>query len=488
MFRSTTYFLFTILVTLSIRSVPLCAQSLSLPSTPKALEDTFWGLCIQDASTAETLVDIRSHHLFTPASTAKVYSTATLYALSQPIDRIPTYVCATGPVRNGTLTSDLYLVGKGDPSLGSRYLYGQDKDAFFKQVLESLRQRGIKAIDGSIIALSPVSDFQGQNPRWLLYDMGNHYGAGAYDLNVFDNSFEIRFTDSGRHYTVFPPMPDVSIADRYERSARMYGDSLYLSPGLPLQAHTTIDLTGVYPSTRKTLTIRGSIPNPPLQLAHYLLSFLRRGGIIVKGKADFVDHLPTTAHRDTLCTYLSPTLRELIRTTNVYSHNLYAEAIMRLIGRDRTPLSGHNALQTSLEAARAYWASRGLDTEQEEFCDGCGLSVENKVSPHFMATLLGKMYRDTRTRDYASLLPLAGREGTLSYFLKDTPLEGKARLKSGTIRNVVAYAGYVYLGDKVYTVAIYVNNYYGRASDIRKAMESLLLEAFSLAPSAKEAA
>lgn len=69
-------------------------------------------------------------------------------------------------------------------------------------------------------------------------------------------------------------------------------------------------------------------------------------------------------------------------------------------------------------------------------------------------------------------------EGTLVQFLKGTPLQGKARLKSGTLRNVVCYAGYVEVGGKTYTVALMVNNFYGKASTVRKAMEEVLLEAF----------
>jgi len=40
-------------------------------------------------------------------------------------------------------------------------------------------------------------------------------------------------------------------------------------------------------------------------------------------------------------------------------------------------------------------------------------------------------------------LPVAGVDGTLRRRLKGTPAEGWARLKTGTLRNVTALAGYV---------------------------------------------
>lgn len=454
------------------------AQELQTPSEPEALRKSFWGLCVQDASNGETVVDIRSHHLFTPASTLKLYSCGTLYALRQGVDRIPTYLCTAGTVSQGVLDTDLYIIGRGDPSIGSRFLYGQDKEAFFKLVHEALHKKGIHTIKGDIVAYTPASDFQGQNPRWLFYDMGNHYGAGAYALNVFDNAFEVKFTNSGASYTTVPSLPDVTIENRYTCSKRRYSDSLYLSPGLPLQQQTTMVLSGLYPATRPTLTIRGALPNPPLQMSYYLKNFLQQKGIKVEGKSTFSSHLPAIATRDTLCTYLSPPLRELIRLTNTYSLNLFAESILLQLAQGEEPIGGHNATQTAIQVARKYWQSRGLQGDEAEVYDGCGLSLENKVSPYFMCTFLGKMFRKPETHDFPQLLPMAGRDGTLTIFLKKTPLEGRARLKSGSLHNVIGYAGYIRHGNKTYTVAFFVNNFYGKASGIRKAMEQVLLETF----------
>ncbi|MDO5036652.1 MAG: D-alanyl-D-alanine carboxypeptidase/D-alanyl-D-alanine-endopeptidase [Porphyromonas sp.] len=451
------------------------AQTLGTPRSDSALEETFWGLSVQDATTGEELVGVRSHHLMTPASTMKVVSTATALSMLSPSTRIPTEVLTDGQISGNTLKGNLWIIGHGDPSIGSRYLWGKDQEQFFKEVVSALRTKQISTIEGDIIAYIPESDFQGLNPHWPAYDMGNHYAAGAFALNVYDNSYSIHFTDFGQNFYTDPEVPDLKLTARYGFTRERSSDSLYVSP-FPL-ADTSYPITGVYPVNVPKLRIRASIPNPPLFFTQETMRVLEKGGISVSGAATTSWQEPSAP--STLHVYLSPTLYELARTTNIYSHNLFAESLLRLVGRDRTPLPGHNGTQTSIMALREYWAGRGLNMRELEMRDGSGLSPEDRVTPYFLAAILGKAYRGDPSHALMRTMPLAGKEGTLTIFLKNTPLEGKALLKSGSIRNVICYTGYVEHKGKVYTMALMVNNFYGRSSNVRKAMEQILLDVFN---------
>lgn len=450
------------------------AQALGTPRGDSALEETFWGLSVQDAETGEELVGVRSHHLMTPASTMKIVSTATALDMLSLETRIPTVISATGEISEGTLTGDLYIIGNGDPSIGSRYLWGKDENQFFKEVSQALKRQGIGAITGDIIAYTPESDFQAVNPHWPAYDMGNHYAAGAYSLNLYDNSYSIHFSQNGQRLTTEPIIPGLKLSMRYDRTKKRSRDSLYVAP-FPLP-DGSYAITGVYPANAPKLRIRAAIPNPPLFLAQQLQAFCESSGIQVGGSAKTSGDLPTDT--TALYTFFSPALSELAQVTNVYSHNLFAEGLLRLVGKGRKPLPGHNATQTSIMALSEYWSGRGMNLKELEMRDGSGLSPENRVSPHFLATLLGKSYRGDPSHALLKSMPLAGKEGTLTIFLKNTRLEGKARLKSGTIRNVICYTGYVKHRGKMYTMALMVNNYYGRASKVRDAMEEILLDIF----------
>lgn len=449
-------------------------QTIQEPAEPSGLARSFWSLSIQDADSGAELVAVRSHHLTTPASTMKLVSAATLWSQVGGGKRIPTEIYTDGLIEAGELRGNLYIVGHGDPSIGSRYFWNSDPDRFFKEVAKELKAQGIKGISGNLIALSPESDFQANNPRWLAYDMGNAYAPGVWSLNAYDNSYSIHFADYGKSYRVEPEVPQLKLHKAYDITASRSRDSLYISPFA--NPDGSYSITGAYPERVQKLRVRGAIPHPPLFVAHRLRSLLVSEGIAVEGEAKVVSSLP--AQSQLLYTFHSPHLRELISTTLVYSHNLFAEGLLRQLTFGKSGLPGHNATQTAIQEVYRYWQGRGMDTTELEMRDGSGLSPENRVSAYFLATMLGKVHRADPSGSFMRLLPRAGLDGTLTIFLKGTPLQGKAYLKSGTLRNVICYAGYVQLGGKTYTVALMVNNYYGKASTIRKAMEQLLLQSF----------
>lgn len=447
------------------------------PAEPEVLSRTFWSLCIQDGDTGEELVGVRSHHLMTPASTMKVVSTATLWSQQGGGRCITTEICTDGNVEQGVLRGNLYIVGHGDPSIGSRYFWNRDQDLFFKEVAKALKDKGIQSVTGDVIAVVSRADFQASNPRWHAYDMGNGYAPGHWSLNAYDNSFELRFSDYGKSFQTLPELPEsTSLTQMYAISTARRRDSLYISPFVTPDGRYPI--TGVYPGNVQKLRIRGAIPNPPLFVADRLRKILSQSGVKVAGVGKVGE--AEVERLEQLYAFRSPTLRELIKLTLVYSHNLFAEGMLKQLAEGKTPSPGHNQTQTAIQEVYRYWKSRGMDTKELEMFDGSGLSGENRVTTNFLATLLGKVYRADKSGSFRQLLPRAGRDGTLTIFLKRTPLEGKAYLKSGTIRNVICYAGYVLLDGKTYTVAFMVNNYYGRASAIRKGMEQVLLEAFGV--------
>lgn len=160
-------------------------------------------------------------------------------------------------------------------------------------------------------------------------------------------------------------------------------------------------------------------------------------------------------------------LHEVVRDTNVESLNLQAETLLRM-------LAPECPLDSDLLVVKDYWKQRGLDTEESLIMyDGCGLAPTDRVTPHFIIQLLADMQKD----DYFVLsLPEVGKEGTVRRFLLKTRLEGKGRLKTGTLKSTIAYAGYLTGSDsKRYAVSIFVNNYTCKAQVVRKGIEKVLL-------------
>lgn len=159
-------------------------------------------------------------------------------------------------------------------------------------------------------------------------------------------------------------------------------------------------------------------------------------------------------------------LRDVVRDTNVESLNNQAETILRL-------LHPECCLDTALITVSDYWKSQGLDTECLVMYDGCGLAPSDRLTSHFVIGLLSQMQYD---EDFVNSLPVAGKEGTVRRFFRETRLDGRARLKTGTTKSVVAYAGYIRGTDsKLYAVSIFVNSFAGKTQPMRKGIEKVLL-------------
>lgn len=66
----------------------------------------------------------------------------------------------------------------------------------------------------------------------------------------------------------------------------------------------------------------------------------------------------------------------------------------------------------------------------------------NRVSSKAIVGLLEKTFVSNIKDDFMSSLPLSGINGTVKKFLNNTRLQGKMRIKSGSMTGVRSYAGY----------------------------------------------
>lgn len=169
-----------------------------------------------------------------------------------------------------------------------------------------------------------------------------------------------------------------------------------------------------------------------------------------------------------LYTYYSKPLRQLSTITNHRSMNLYAEGIGRIVAHQ----SPRGSVLTK------HWQQRlGLGRNDIRLADGSGLSRDNALSPHALVMALGYLFGGVKPEDGTLIetLPRLGKEGTLRNLMPDTSIE--AYLKSGTMRQVSSYAGYVHYKGDWYAIA-YLSNGFPRASVSRGLFTALIEELF----------
>ena len=212
------------------------------------------------------------------------------------------------------------------------------------------------------------------------------------------------------------------------------------------------------------------IPSPPEYFVEQLLETMAAADFGVE-ENDY--DAQETLQPDTLTVYehTSSTLKEIMHSLMVRSDNLMAEGVFRA-------LAPYAVRDSAISIVKNYWNGKGIHMDNMRLIDGSGLARGNTISAYTIGKILTRMAKSPHAKDYVSLFPKAGREGTVKRFLAKTRLEGRMAIKSGTMKGVHCYAGYLLKGNALqptHTVVIMVNNFYCVRSQLRKAIENYLL-------------
>ena len=428
-------------------------------------------LCVKDLSNSTIIYNHRGNNVATPASTMKVITTATALEMLGPDFCFKTKLEIDGEITpDSILMGNLYIRGGGDPTLGSAYL---GDTAFLVKWVEAVKKAGIKSIKGSVIADASLYDEQGINSHWIWEDMGNYYAAGSYGISYLDNTYRLVLRTSKVGTTpeiirTIPFMPSL-LFDNQIKSAAINFDSAYFH-GAPHDNFRSI--TGKLPANKTEFIIKGDIPNPSLLLAQHFNDKLKAAG--VQTSLSIITKFDSKLPRKLISTHLSPALKEIITVANVRSNNQYAEQLFRYLSLTMDTVANS---KTAAQVIKLFWKSKGLDVSQLFMYDGSGLSPEDAVSSRFFVDVLSYMKtKSLNSEVFIHSLPIAGETGTVSSFLKNSALEGKVFVKSGTIARVKCYAGYLNTKNKNYAFALMVNYANGSSKAVVKKMEEFLLE------------
>ncbi len=422
-----------------------------------------------DLATGEQVESYNSSTVMVPASILKLLTTASALRELGPDFTVVTTVGYNGQITaDGVLKGDLIIKGNGDPTLGSRYSTKIPTD-FFNKILHTLKAMGVKSLEGNILVDDSTLGFQPIPPSWTWEDMGNYYAAGVFGVNYQDNMYELTLNTSKRGVkpTVMSISPDVEnlvIINGLESYATSY-DSAYIY-GAPYCARRSI--YGAVPQTKATFTIKGDIPDPSFHLANQLKNFLSPSFKVkvecITARMLLEKNMPVPQAQKTIISYKGDRLRDVINITNRYSNNLYAEALLRQLALRK----GGETTAEGIRNMMDLWSKEGLNTKSVFIKDGSGLSPSNRVTAQFISKMLYIMKDDWI---FKQSIPVVGKEGTVRHFMSNGKWSGAARLKSGSMGQVLCYAGY--LLDR-YAVVIMVNNAEASNTYVRKCIEKML--------------
>ncbi|MDR1860424.1 MAG: D-alanyl-D-alanine carboxypeptidase/D-alanyl-D-alanine-endopeptidase [Bacteroidales bacterium] len=441
--------------------------------TNSMLQGASISVCFRDAHSGDIIADHNADLYLAPASTLKLWSTATAMELLSPDFRFTTELALAGKQHGDTLHGNIIIIGGGDPALGSRY-FPEHYGDFLQSWVDSLKQRGIRHINGDIIPDASAYDDAPVPDNWTWDDIGNYYGAGPSGLTAFDNMYEVHFftpTKVGQPTKILFTTPETGISfDNRTLSSTTMRD-LSVIYGSPTD-YTRI-IKGTLPRGKADFAVRGALPNPPRILAQCLATKLHNSDIAFNGRIQPVRYHRTAADslaEVRIAATTSPTLFEIAKETNYISVNLFAE---HLLMHPAYVKSGFASATDGIRLLKQFWSSKGVSTNFSMY-DGSGLARANAVTTaQTTAMLFYMMNKSSYSEQYFQTLPPAP-EGTLSYFRKFP--DGSLRAKSGSMSGIRSFAGLLRTkSGKELLFHIILNNFRCSQADAISAIEELLL-------------
>jgi len=477
--------------------------------TDPDLSRGFWGIEITSLTTGKVLYQQNAEKLFTPASNTKLFTTATALALIGPDYTFKTSVETTGTLdTHGRLNGDLILIGRGDPNLSGRELpydlRTQRNDHPIKvleDLADSLVQKGLKYVDGDIIADDSYFAFERYGEGWSQDDLVWGDGAPVSALTINDNVVFVNILPADRageraFVTIVPFADYYRVDNRIMTTPAGTTRRIFFNrePG-----STLLTLWGEMPIDDGGANQALAIEDPAAFASALFRSLLEKRGVTVYGRdrtrhtelaglSTFSVTATAEAHGgegDTprvgrinqslvLANFESKPLLQDIRVINKVSQNLHAEILLRLLGRQRGTAA---TVESGLEVVRGFLTRAGVPSDQYLFYDGSGLSRQNLVTPHALTTLLGYAWKQPWGTSFRDTLPIAGVDGSLADRLRGTLAQGKVFGKTGALGGVKTLSGYATTrhGDQV-AFAILTNNFNAPSRKVTDAIDDILVE------------
>ena len=406
-------------------------------------------IVVQDVSATRPLLAVNEDVAMNPASTMKLVTTYAGLDLLGPAYRWRTETYLNGALREGTLAGDLVVKGYGDPKL--------TLEAFW-MLLRDLRARGLQEIRGDLVLDRSYFSTSLHDPAQFDGAALRPYNVGPDALLVNFKSIRLRFlpdvSSGSARVSAEPPIVDVVNVVRVVDGA--CGDwRERLTPTFQAQAAAPrVVFTGSYAAACGERDWHVALLEPtPYVNALFRLLWGELGGTlsgITREGASSPDARP-------YATLESLSLAEIVRDINKYSNNVMARQLLLTIAAEQGGAPGTE--EKGQRAIKSWLAAKGLPIPELVMENGAGLSRVERISARSLTTLLVAAYRSPVMPELMASMPLVAMDGTMRRRMKGASIAGQAHIKTGSLADTRAIAGYVLdRAGRRYAVTMIVNH------------------------------
>jgi serine-type D-Ala-D-Ala carboxypeptidase/endopeptidase (penicillin-binding protein 4) len=422
--------------------------------------NAFWGVVIQSIETGEYFYKRNEDKLFMPASNLKLFTTTAGLALLGPDFKYKTKLYTNGKIDGTTLTGDLIVQGRGDPTISDRFSDG-NMFKIFESWADTLLSLGIDEINGNIIGDDNLFEDRGLGNGWQWDYESYWFSAPTGSLSFNDNcvNMVVTPTEVGKPAKI-SVVPNTKYVILINNVTTVRNDSTTSIDFFRERGTNVITVQGTIKQNAEPDKIFSTINNPTQFFVVVLKDVFERKGISVKGYPIDVDDLPESldyTKMKLLLTHYSVPLKDIIKVINKNSHNFYAEQLLKTIGLEK---GNFGSVDNGLKYEKEVMQEMGISPDNTLVVDGSGLSRLNLVTPRQFVSLLTYMYKSPNFIPFFNSLPIAGVDGSMGTRLKNSKAENKVRAKTGYVSSVRSLCGYAFTADnEPIAFSIITNNF-----------------------------
>jgi D-alanyl-D-alanine carboxypeptidase/D-alanyl-D-alanine-endopeptidase (penicillin-binding protein 4) len=401
------------------------------------LPDDAMGVMVQRLADAKVLVAHGAERSMQPASTLKLLTSIVALETLGPAFRGRTELRTRGEIVDGTLHADLVLRGGGDVDFDWQAL---------ERMLRVLRLKGLREIEGDLVLdrslFNPARTDVGLPPFDAAPEFRYNFIPDALLLNTNLVQLDLVSDDRGVRIAMTPQLEGVTIASDFklvERACDDWEDGWVIPAVKESRGKIAIRLQGEFPKRCTASTAVNVIDR--VAFADRLFRALWSGlggtfrGRTREGESSADDRL--------LASHRSRSLGEVTRDINKDSDNPITRVLYLLLGANSPSDADLPTAQRAERVVREWMARKAIAGDGLVLENGSGLSRKERIKPAQLAAVLRAAAASEWAPEFLASLPIVAVDGGMRRRLRESAAAERGRIKTGTLRDVSAIAGYV---------------------------------------------